>query len=110
VTVAGSPDHSRSLPVADAPLAPGQRWNPADKIRFPAEDLAGDRPAIVWVLDAQGRPAARKVTLGVTDGVSTELVSGDVHASDRLVIADTSESPALGASRPGGPSRGMFRF
>ncbi len=101
---------SRPGALSEALLAPGQRWNPADKIRFPPEAEAGVRPAIVWVLDAAGRPAPRKVLLGVTDGVSTEFVSGDLRQGDRLVIADKSESPALGTARPGGPGRGMIRF
>ena len=48
--------------------------------------------------------------VGVTDGVSTEVVSGDLRQGDRLVIADTSASPALGGPRAGGPGRGMIRF
>jgi HlyD family secretion protein len=105
---------TRATSAAPAPqpaLAPGQYWNPADKIRFPAQKSFGVRPAMVWVLDASGKPAMRKVMIGVTDGTSTEVVSGDLRAGDRAVIADTSEGPAPGGQpggRRGGP--GMFRF
>jgi multidrug efflux pump subunit AcrA (membrane-fusion protein) len=92
-------------------LAPGQDWNNADKISFPREAVTSVRPAVVWVLDRNGTPVPRKILIGLTDGVSTQVVSGDLRAGDRVVIADTSEGPAPGQpGGNGGRGRGMFRF
>jgi HlyD family secretion protein len=90
-------------------LAPGQHWNPEDKIHFPPLPPPRVRTATVWVLDRDGKAVPRQVRIGITDGVSTELVSGDLHRGDRLIIADTSEVGAQStpAGRPGGR---MFRF
>jgi HlyD family secretion protein len=99
-------------PAAQQPmLAPGQDWNNADKISFPREAVTSVRPAVVWVLDRNGTPVPRKILIGLTDGVSTQVVSGDLRAGDRVVIADTSEGPAPGQpGGNGGRGRGMFRF
>ncbi len=101
-----------STPAPAPVLAPGQYWNPADKIRFPAPRPAGVRQATLWVLDAQGKPVARTVMTGITDGTSTEVISGDLRQGDRVVIADTSQAPAAGGQRSGGGrgGPGMFRF
>ncbi len=95
-------------------LAPGQYWDPADKIHFPRQRTSAVRPAVIWVVDANGKPAPRRVTIGVTDGVATEIVSGDLRQGDHVIIADTSQAPASeGGQRPGGGrggGPGMFRF
>ncbi len=40
----------------------------------------------VWVLGSDGRPVAVPVTLGVTDGTSTEIVSGDLSVGQPVLI------------------------
>ncbi|MBP7864750.1 MAG: efflux RND transporter periplasmic adaptor subunit [Acidobacteria bacterium] len=82
-----------------AGLAPGQLWDPADKIRFPEPRTRRQRPGIVWVMDAGGKPAVRKVVLGITDGANTELVGGDLKEGDKVIVSDTSQSN--GSQRPG---------
>jgi HlyD family secretion protein len=115
-TVASSTDRRgtieapRSGGTSQSPLAPGQHWNLADKIRFPPEKAPDARPAIVWVLDSNGKPAPRTVLIGVTDGVSTEIVSGQLREGDHLVIADTSQNPTLRSGAANGRGRAMFRF
>ncbi|HVZ72798.1 MAG TPA: efflux RND transporter periplasmic adaptor subunit [Polyangia bacterium] len=42
----------------------------------------------VWVLRA-GQPERRMVRVGVTDGISTEVVSGEIHVGDALVTEMT---------------------
>jgi HlyD family secretion protein len=67
------------------------------------------RPAVVYVLDTMGKPVARHVMLGITDGSATEVVSGDLKPGDAVIIGDSTKSagvpppnggPAFG---PGGP-------
>ena len=51
----------------------------------------------VWLL-RDGKPVSADVTIGVTDGTWTELLSGDVHPGDKL-ITDMNV----------GPQRGLFQ-
>jgi HlyD family secretion protein len=104
-------------PSVQTALAPGQMWNPAEKLRFPAPRQQSTRPAIVWVLDAQKKPQHRRLVVGITDGTNTEIVSGDLKDGDKIVIGDTSQeqnnsqsnaqrSP-FGQPMPMGGPRGM---
>lgn len=82
-------------------LAPGQMWNPAEKLRFPTPRHQSVRPGIVWVLNAQKKPEPRRVMLGITDGVSTEIVSGDLKEGDKVIIGDTTQ--AVQTTQQAGP-------
>ena len=42
---------------------------------------------VVWILDAKGRPAPVPVSLGLTDGVSTEVTGGGLKEGDRVIVA-----------------------
>jgi HlyD family secretion protein len=98
-----APAHSgRSRgPTATVALAPGQLWNPAEKLRFPEpREISRVRPAIVWVLNAQKKPEPRRILLGITDGVYTEVISGEVKEGDLVIIGDTSQAPAQQSGPP----------
>jgi HlyD family secretion protein len=86
-------------------LAPGQKWNPADKIRFMTPKKRTQRPALIWVLNAQKQPEKRNLMLGITDGVNSEIISGDVKAGDQVIVSDTGTAGANGQ-----PQRGFFSF
>jgi len=88
-------------------LATGQLWNPAEKIKFPTLRAQGARPGIVWVLNAEKKPEPRRVMLGITDGANTEIVSGDIKESDKVIIGDLSQG-ASQSNQPGGQSRSPF--
>src|SRR5262249_43659083 len=64
---------------AAPPLAPGQKWNPSQKIKMVPPKRAAQRPGIVYVLNAQQKPEPRRVVLGITDGTATEVVSGELN-------------------------------
>jgi hypothetical protein len=57
----------------------------------------------VWILARDGRPAATSVTLGITDGVSTEITGGDLRAGDTVLIGLESDAVAV-------PSAGAVRI
>ncbi len=86
-------------------LAPGQLWNPADKIRFPPPPKNPAKPALVWVLDSSHHPGARSVLLGFGDGTYTEVIKGDLKPGDPVIVADSTQEN-------GGPSgpRSPFGF
>jgi HlyD family secretion protein len=91
---------------ATPPLAPGQKWNPAQKIKMVPPKRTAQRPGLVYVLDAQQKPQPRNVILGITDGSATEVVSGDVRPGDAIIIGDTTQ--AAGIPAPNGGFGGPF--
>jgi len=84
-----APAVQEGLEPAAAPLAPGQKWNPAAKIKMVPPKRTMQRPGVVYVLNAQQMPEARKIVLGITDGSATEVVSGDLKTGDAVIIGDT---------------------
>src|SRR5215467_6476482 len=91
---------------AAPPLAPGQKWNPSQKIKMVPPKRMAQRPGIVYVLNAQQKPEPRHVVLGITDGTATEVVSGELNPGDAVIIGDTTKAaniPAPNAPAFGGP-------
>jgi hypothetical protein len=70
-------------------LAPGQKWNPDEKIRFGKSRENVKRPGTVWVLNASGIPEPRQIVLGITDGSFTEIISGDLKEREGVIIGDS---------------------
>jgi HlyD family secretion protein len=70
------------------------RFRPAG-VELPAGDAAGRAREAgtgrVWVLARDGRPVPASVTIGITDGVSTEITAGDVRVGDTVVVGLASE-------------------
>ena len=60
----------------------------------------------LWVLDARGKPKAISVRTGLTDGASTELVSGELTEGMQL-ITGTMEGGKGKAQPAGGPRFGF---
>jgi HlyD family secretion protein len=50
-----------------------------------ARDLRRQRPAVVFVLNAQGVPEPRRVMIGLNDWDNTEVVSG-LEGDERLAV------------------------
>ena len=89
-----------------ASLAPGQKWNPADKIQFSASRRRVERSGLVWVLNAQRLPEVRTIVVGITDGSATEVISGDLKPGDAVIIGDSAQAPATNTPA----QRGGFGF
>jgi HlyD family secretion protein len=70
------------------PQAPGQKWNPDEKLRFATFDPVQNHPGRVFVLDASKKPVEREIVLGLSDGAMTEVVSGELKAGDQVVVGD----------------------
>jgi HlyD family secretion protein len=92
--------------AAHIELAPGQKWNPSDKIRFVAPKETGLRSATVFILNSQRRPEARQVVTGITDGIATEVVSGDIKVGDMVITSDSTQVEEESGQR----SRGFGPF
>lgn len=83
---------------------------PEQRVRYEAMGAsrrsAGVSSGRVWVLDAQGKPRAVAVRVGLTDGTYSELVSGEVTEGMRL-ITGIMEAGKGKAQPAGGPRFGF---
>jgi HlyD family secretion protein len=73
-------------------LAPGQKWDPAAKLRLVPLQRRVLRPGRVWVLGPEGKPEPANLVLGISDGTFTEVVSGQLKAGAEVIIGDTSQA------------------
>jgi len=44
------------------------------------------------VLNSTGMPEARKIRIGISDGLYTEVVSGDLQEGDAVVLSEVNKS------------------
>jgi HlyD family secretion protein len=89
-------------PGVGASAVEGTSGSTAQPARPAAEKrpgAAGSSEGLVWVLGRDGRPAPVQVTLGITDGTSTEVLRGDLSVGQAVLIGLESGSPAT----PTGP-------
>jgi HlyD family secretion protein len=70
------------------PQAPGQRWNPGEKLRFASFDPVQNHDGRVFVLDSARKTVERKIVLGLSDGAMTEVISGDLKPGEDVVVGD----------------------
>lgn len=59
-----------------------------------AASSVGATEGQIWVMSAAGVPEQRRLTLGLSDGTRTEVISGDLRAGDQLIIGDSSQLAA----------------
>ena len=74
------------------PQAPGQRWNPVEKLRFATIDRNPQHEGSVFVLGPDKKPLQKKLMLGITDGAMTELISGDLKAGTEVIVGDGTQT------------------
>jgi HlyD family secretion protein len=65
------------------------------------------RPGRVWILSPEGKPVPVRITLGITNGTYSEVVSGDLKEGMEVIVEETSGKKPSGTSSPFG--RGLTR-
>ncbi len=65
----------------------------AGERKKPAENDQG-RPGRVWVLSPEGKPTPVSVTLGITDGTSSEVIGGNLQEGAEVIIEGSSNKKA----------------
>lgn len=85
-----------------ATLAPGQKWDPSQKIKFVPAKRTVQRPGVVFVLDPQNNPQPRQIVAGITDGSTTEVISGGLTPGDAVIIGDSTQAANVAPQRNGG--------
>jgi HlyD family secretion protein len=51
---------------------------------------------VVWVLGPDKKPLPRRIQIGITDGVATEIIQGDLKEGDQIIVGQN----VSGDSRP----------
>ena len=70
----------------------------------------GQRPGRVWTLSPEGKPVPVSLVLGITNGTSSEVVSGDLQEGTEVIVEETSAKKGQGQSSTATPlSRGLGR-
>jgi HlyD family secretion protein len=105
----GTRTHVPVVPIAAIlyrPLAqrstPG---TPADAQPAPVAGAPGSQ-VTVWAL-RQGTPRPVSIVIGLSDGSNIEVASGDLHAGDRVVIAQSRGAAGRGPGGTSGPGVGV---
>ena len=70
------------------PQAPGQRWNPEEKLRFATFDQIRNRPGRVYIFGPEKTPVEKSIVLGLSDGAMTEVISRELKANDEVIVGD----------------------
>jgi HlyD family secretion protein len=70
-----------------------------------APGTGGGTPGRVWILDADSKPKAVSVTLGISDGTATELLRGDLKEGQEVItgIAGATPQTRSGSTPSSGP-------
>ena len=55
----------------------------------PTAPVLPGQTRVVWVLGADGKPQARRIKVGLTDGVSTEVVEGNLQEGEMAITSET---------------------
>jgi hypothetical protein len=77
------------IPNAALRFKPDRAWLARERREAPEPARSVDE-RIAWLLRA-GRAEPVRVHVGISDGVSTELLQGDVHAGDRAILEAISD-------------------
>jgi len=90
----------------------GKGGGPPQKAREQVKPTQGDqeKPGRVWVLSPEGRPTPVSITLGITNGTSSEVVGGNLREGVEVIVEQTSGNKGSGqGSTPQPFMRGMGR-
>ncbi len=66
----------------------------------PTAPVLAGQTRLVWVLGADGKPQSRRIKVGLTDGVSTEVVEGNLQEGEMVVTGQTISSASKSQSSP----------
>ncbi|HYR92210.1 MAG TPA: efflux RND transporter periplasmic adaptor subunit [Terriglobia bacterium] len=94
--------HAAPTP-AEPESAPGRKWDPADKVHQTRSTQRVARSGEVWVLGPNGTPEGRSLVRGITDGVKTEVVSGQLREGE-VVITGENTTKNVSPSQPVTPN------
>ena len=68
----------------------GEQKSRYDELAATAGEARSGTAGRVWVIDPDGKPAPVTLTLGLSDGASTEVLRGDVHDGQDVIVGSVS--------------------
>lgn len=95
----------------------GQQGSGERRFAPPSSPLLEGQTRLVWVLGQDGKPQSRRIKVGLSDGVSTEVVEGNLQEGEMVITGQTISGGAAsqnnrtaapgfgGAPRTGGGGR-----
>jgi len=66
----------------------------------PTAPVLAGQTRLVWVLGTDGKPQSRRIKVGLTDGVQTEVVEGNLQEGEMVVTGQTISSASKAQSSP----------
>lgn len=92
--------------------ADGNNGQTENRLTASTAPVIAGQNRLVWVLGQGGNPQPRRITVGLSDGASTEIVSGNVQEGDVVIIGETisgqnrtqttQTTPGFGGAQRGG--------
>ena len=67
----------------------GAQSDPQRNFAPPTAPVLPGQTRVVWVLGADGKPQARRIKVGLTDGISTEVVDGNLQEGELAITSET---------------------
>jgi HlyD family secretion protein len=74
-----------------------------DEMTASAGEARSGTAGRVWIIGPDGKPAAITLTLGLSDGSSTEVLRGDVREGQEVIVGSTGGSGRGAQPTPGAP-------
>ena len=91
IKAAVTSERPRMMKAIQAMLTPEQKEKQAKLVA--ERRLASKRPGRVWLPAEDGKPKAADIVLGITDGSSSHLISGDLSEGQELIVGLKSAAP-----------------
>ena len=67
----------------------GEGGERASNFAPPSAPVLQGQTRIVWVMGQDGKPQRRRITVGLSDGVSTEVVDGNLQEGEMVITSET---------------------
>ncbi len=89
----------------------GGKTGPPQKAGGELKSTQGDqgRPGKVWIVSPEGKPIPVPITLGITDGTFSEVISGNLQEGAGVIVEQTSGKKSSAQSGPPQPMMRMGR-
>src|SRR5215831_1739121 len=62
---------------------------PSESFATPTAAVLPGQSRVVWALGPDHRPQTRRITIGITDGVNTEVTEGDLKEGESVILGHT---------------------
>jgi HlyD family secretion protein len=74
--------------------APGSNSTPYGSVSSPSSNSTNGKKDKIWVLDQLQKPRPIPVQIGISDGSSVEIVSGDLKEGDLVIVGSGNSMPS----------------